>query len=267
VSQPGPQDVLCDRNPAAFHHVGNKRFRRICEKLVPQYQKAETKGAKSKTFKSIVTIVHESGGKFLTKKGKNGSWEELSSMRRTKEKVGHALRAAIQRMNSRDGEEDSCSSTTSPSDVLDDVWENVELFEEELLVSAAETLPTKASQCTSGASSLSLLDAFASTFRDDEVIPESNEVVEEQEIDQEQDDLMQELYFTPMDCEVEKTSMHWLHTRVDGTKLTAILDDLDQRLAGEVDESVPWFIHDFENEADIIQVSSCPPIVDVCTAV
>jgi hypothetical protein len=122
VSQPGPFDVLCDKNRAAFHHAGNKRFRAICKQFVPQYKDASTKGKKGKLFKAIVAMVHESGGKFLTKRASSDNWEEVSSVRRAKEKVGHALRAALQRSNDetdQDNDEERMPASSLPPLLLE----------------------------------------------------------------------------------------------------------------------------------------------------
>lgn len=90
----GPYDVLCDRRNDAFRHVGNKRFRVICEIYLRQYMDAKTKREKTTIFKAVIGTIHNGGGKFLTMNTKSGEWEQVSDLQ-AKEKVGHTLRNAI----------------------------------------------------------------------------------------------------------------------------------------------------------------------------
>lgn len=54
--------------------------------------------------------MHESGGKFLTKRPNSENWEEISSsVRRAKEKIDHALRAALQRSDDATDQDDDDS--------------------------------------------------------------------------------------------------------------------------------------------------------------
>jgi len=97
VIQPGPYDVLCDRSRFAFNHIGNRRFRITVETKVPHYAVATHKSDRSRIVRSIVGIIHGAGGRFLTRSN-CGEWKQVSKVR-SKEKVGHALRAAISARN------------------------------------------------------------------------------------------------------------------------------------------------------------------------
>lgn len=93
VAEAGPYDVLCNRSRKAFNHIGNRRFRILVENHVPSYSKMTTKAERSMMVHSLVATIQGAGGKFLTK-SKDGNWK-LCTKTQSKEKVGHALRAAI----------------------------------------------------------------------------------------------------------------------------------------------------------------------------
>ena len=90
---PGKYDVLCNRSRHAFHHVGNRRFRIIVENHGPRFARMTTKAERSTMIQSIVDIIASAQGKFV-EMNKNGGWDEVGLVKR-KEKVGHALRAAV----------------------------------------------------------------------------------------------------------------------------------------------------------------------------
>jgi hypothetical protein len=100
VIQLGPYDVLCDRSRLAFNHIGNRRFRITVETKVPSYAVATHKSDRSRIVRSIVSIIHGAGGRFLTRSN-CGDWKEVSKVR-SNEKVGHALRAAISARSSEE---------------------------------------------------------------------------------------------------------------------------------------------------------------------
>lgn len=96
--QPGLYNVLCDRNLGSFHHVGNKRFRIICENYLSRYLTATTKRDKGAMFSDeIINTIGNAGGRFLAKDKKKDSWAEVNPLR-SKEKVGHTLRRAAMLM-------------------------------------------------------------------------------------------------------------------------------------------------------------------------
>eukprot|EP00545_Synedropsis_sp_CCMP1620_P000660 CAMPEP_0119017510 /NCGR_PEP_ID=MMETSP1176-20130426/16786_1 /TAXON_ID=265551 /ORGANISM="Synedropsis recta cf, Strain CCMP1620" /LENGTH=537 /DNA_ID=CAMNT_0006971247 /DNA_START=69 /DNA_END=1682 /DNA_ORIENTATION=+ len=93
---PGPFDVICSRSTRAIYHEGNRRFLNLChqKKWITRYINATTKGQKSKVINTIVSAVHETGGKFLGRKSAETDWEEISALQ-SKEKVGHTIRKAV----------------------------------------------------------------------------------------------------------------------------------------------------------------------------
>ncbi|KAI2490311.1 hypothetical protein MHU86_24275 [Fragilaria crotonensis] len=97
---PGKYDVLCNRSRHAFNHVGNRRFRVIVENHAPGFAALRTKAERSLMIQSILGIIKAAQGKFV-EKNKDGTWDEVGLVKR-KEKVGHALRAAITAVKSKD---------------------------------------------------------------------------------------------------------------------------------------------------------------------
>ena len=90
ISAPGANDILCGRCKTAFNHVGNKKFRRVIAKELPQYVKGKSKMDKSLMIISTVHMLKEDlGCRFLKQKG--DSYVELSD-KEARAKVGHAFR-------------------------------------------------------------------------------------------------------------------------------------------------------------------------------
>ena len=97
----GLYDVLCGRDKAAFNNIGNRRFRVTVSLSLERYLQAATRKDKSVVIKSVVTMLHADGGKFLqlvstSTKHHNGSHDgplyvELNE-KQAHEKAGHALR-------------------------------------------------------------------------------------------------------------------------------------------------------------------------------
>ena len=97
----GVYDVLCGRDKAAFNNVGNRRFRVTVSLSLERYLQATTRKEKSVVIKSVVTMLHADGGKFLQQvSGSNNSnsndsdeplYMELNE-KQAHEKAGHALR-------------------------------------------------------------------------------------------------------------------------------------------------------------------------------
>lgn len=87
----GPYDVVCERNRKAFNHIGNRRFRIICDNYASLYTDNKKKGEKGHILTTVLDIVHSAGGKFMKKK--DGKWVELTSVQE-REKIGLNLRRA-----------------------------------------------------------------------------------------------------------------------------------------------------------------------------
>jgi hypothetical protein len=93
---PGKYDVVCNRSRNAFHQLGNRRFRIIIENHAAAFAAKRLKADRSFMIVSILKTVESAGGKFVAKNNQ-GQWDTIALVKR-KEKVGHALRAAISAM-------------------------------------------------------------------------------------------------------------------------------------------------------------------------
>jgi hypothetical protein len=89
ISEIGMYDVLCGRHKAAFNNIGNRRFRITVSLALDRYLSAGTRREKSNVIKSITSLVHRNGGRFLQLE--HGKWIELNAERAHK-KVAHAMR-------------------------------------------------------------------------------------------------------------------------------------------------------------------------------
>lgn len=79
---------------------GNKRFRDAVTASLDQYMKAETRFEKSLVVHSIIDSIHQLGGRFLKKDFDSSLWFEMSRQQ-CKEKVGHAIRDAVNSYEAR----------------------------------------------------------------------------------------------------------------------------------------------------------------------
>jgi len=80
--------------------VGNKRFREAVSSSLQKYMEAESRFEKSLVVHGIVDSIQREGGRFLKKDHKTGAWYELSRQQ-SKEKVGHAVRDAVNSFETR----------------------------------------------------------------------------------------------------------------------------------------------------------------------
>jgi len=92
VASPSNEDILCGQSRVCASHPGNRRFQHILEDFAHKYDIATSKQEKMTMTKSVVSIIHESGGRFL--KYKEGMWEEISTVA-ARDKVSHALRTKV----------------------------------------------------------------------------------------------------------------------------------------------------------------------------
>jgi hypothetical protein len=93
----GMYDVLCGRDKAAFNNIGNRRFRVTVSLSLERYLQAATRKEKSVVIKSVVTMLHADGGKFLQQVPCKSSDSDASlyielNEKQAHEKAGHALR-------------------------------------------------------------------------------------------------------------------------------------------------------------------------------
>ena len=90
-------DVLCTKDKTLLNHPGNCFFRAHIEKMLPTYKRATSKLEKMNITKMIVDelqMIHNI--RFVKFSEETASWEEVDGFV-AREKVGHAIRFAIQR--------------------------------------------------------------------------------------------------------------------------------------------------------------------------
>jgi len=92
VEVPKNEDILCGQSRVCASHPGNQTFQRVLGDYAHQYDIATSKQEKMQMTKAIVSIIHDSGGRFL--KYKDGMWEEISTVA-ARDKVSHALRTKV----------------------------------------------------------------------------------------------------------------------------------------------------------------------------
>jgi len=89
IEAPTNRDILCGQSRVCLSHPGNRAFLRILEDFAHKYDSASNKQEKMCMTKEVVSMVHNSGSRFL--KLEDGMWEELSTVA-ARDKVSHALR-------------------------------------------------------------------------------------------------------------------------------------------------------------------------------
>jgi hypothetical protein len=96
---------------------GNKRFRQAISNSLEAYRQAATRTDKAVIVQHIVDGVVNVGGRFLKKDNSAGHWYELNEQA-TKEKVSHAVRDAVNTMDSRKTHQGISGGSSNPSKVL-----------------------------------------------------------------------------------------------------------------------------------------------------
>lgn len=92
IVQPGQFDIVCGRCKDAFNHSGNRRFRAILRKSLPQYETLHSRTKISALISDITSLLmHELGVRFLKRQQQAKLWIELDE-KEARKKVGHALR-------------------------------------------------------------------------------------------------------------------------------------------------------------------------------
>lgn len=94
--EPTEFDVVCGRGKGSYNRKGNKRFRQIVKRFIPEYTAAKTKFEKSTVLGNIidVTRAQNNGQTRFVKLDEDGNYYELSDDA-TREKTGHTIREAI----------------------------------------------------------------------------------------------------------------------------------------------------------------------------
>lgn len=111
------QDVICGHRLFSLpggpsSHPGNERLRVLVDMCLDRYCGTTNRLEKSDIIKEIVEIVRSYGGNFV-KQESNGVWYDVGN-RKARDKVGHAMRAAIIHRN-RNIVETVRSSHSSPA--------------------------------------------------------------------------------------------------------------------------------------------------------
>lgn len=92
VEKPTKEDILCGQSRVCASHPGNRHFQQVLADFAHRYDIATSKQEKMQMTKAIVSIIHDSGGRFL--KFKDGMWQEISTVA-ARDKVSHALRTKV----------------------------------------------------------------------------------------------------------------------------------------------------------------------------
>mmetsp|Transcript_22450 Transcript_22450/g.46599 ORF Transcript_22450/g.46599 Transcript_22450/m.46599 type:complete len:321 (+) Transcript_22450:97-1059(+) len=90
VEECGDNDVAMGRGGKANNHEGNKRFRDMAKQLKPAYEKLPKEEKTGFSIK-LVQMVHDKGGRFLSKDAETGLWYEVD-FKLARKKASQALR-------------------------------------------------------------------------------------------------------------------------------------------------------------------------------
>jgi hypothetical protein len=89
-------DVISGRDKLAFTHPGNRVFRSLVIAHGHAYQAANFRKQKARIVNTIIDVIHNSGGRFLSLEGSGAGsigWVEMNQAT-TYQKVAHALRSS-----------------------------------------------------------------------------------------------------------------------------------------------------------------------------
>lgn len=105
VPPPRPYDVILGRGKGSYNQKGNKRLRTIVEQNIPEYLAATTKVAKTILLENVVSEVMDFEGHIIRflKNDEHGGWVEVEP-EHMREKIGHAMREAIAKLDRVDVE-------------------------------------------------------------------------------------------------------------------------------------------------------------------
>ncbi len=95
-------DVILGKSAHARVHTGNRRAIHLCQMNFEAYEEAN-KFRKTEVAERIVSIIRESGGRFLRWEESGGGWVEETDEITARKKIGHFLRY----MRSKVGKEDN----------------------------------------------------------------------------------------------------------------------------------------------------------------
>lgn len=121
ITVPGRFDVLLGKTGQARDHTGNRRAAHICEMYFDVYERA-TKFQKTVVAEKILSIVRESGGRFL-KRGPDQLWVEADDMA-ARNKISHLFRYMRCKVQA-DGEYKSSPEISETKSVVPEVTTSV----------------------------------------------------------------------------------------------------------------------------------------------
>ena len=100
-------DVVCGRGKGSYNRPGNKRFREIAMKYVPEYTAAKCRQGKTAVLNEIISVVKEqnNGTARFIKYDKSKGWFEITN-EVAREKVGHAVREALASLKNKGQKEE-----------------------------------------------------------------------------------------------------------------------------------------------------------------
>jgi len=93
TEEPNNNDVLCGRGGATNGFVGNKRYRQIVKDAQDEYLNARKKD-KILIARRIVSIIRQSGGRFLRRDEASQEWVDIGDKKAT-EKTSQSLREGL----------------------------------------------------------------------------------------------------------------------------------------------------------------------------
>jgi hypothetical protein len=91
IDIPKSKDVLLGRGAACLRHPGNRLFREIIDKALPNYEKTSSRAHKVKIITIIYDSVTSNQGRFLKQDKETKKWHSVEK-NHVSEKIAHAIR-------------------------------------------------------------------------------------------------------------------------------------------------------------------------------
>lgn len=83
--------VICGKDKLTYSHPGNKYYHELIRSYRSLYQSATRRDEKKRLTATIISLIHERGGRFVALEETVGAWRVTTS-KEAREKVSHALR-------------------------------------------------------------------------------------------------------------------------------------------------------------------------------
>ena len=164
--RPSSTDILCGRGRSFANHPGNLKFNQIIQANLKKYKDAPKRIDRSILLGSLVDHILDQGIRFLKKDKATKNWFELP-VKQCHEKVGHALRDLIRKLQDSNNYECQSSAAIAFQKVGQDVpvlhKRNMNLFvinqiSKQFLMS--EDLPNKTIEASGPTALLRLLQTL-----------------------------------------------------------------------------------------------------------